>query len=56
VTAPAQTAGATTTPGVVTLDEPAAAEAALTGTKAAALARAATADLPIVPGFVLTLP
>jgi phosphohistidine swiveling domain-containing protein len=54
VTAPPQTAPATTTPRVVGLDEPAAAEPALTGTKAAALARAGAADLPIVAGFVLT--
>ena len=54
MTAPPQTAPATTTPAVVALDEPAAAQPALAGTKAAALAQAAGADLPIVPGLVIT--
>ena len=63
MTTPAQgtTTGSTTTAvratpssTVVGLDEDAAARAELTGTKAAALARSATAGLPIVPGIVLT--
>ncbi len=39
---------------VVTLDDPSATDAALTGGKAANLARAALADLPTLPGVVLT--
>lgn len=36
------------------LDEPEAADPALTGAKAATLAAAAAADLPVIPGFVIT--
>src|SRR5215204_2759111 len=36
------------------LDDPAVSDPALAGAKAAALARAATAGLPVLPGFVLT--
>jgi phosphohistidine swiveling domain-containing protein len=41
-------------PAVVTLDDPSAVDPTLTGAKAAALARAAVAGLPVLPGFVLT--
>ncbi len=41
-------------PNVVSLSDPAATDPVLTGAKAAALARARTAGLPIVPGIVLT--
>lgn len=39
---------------VVSLDDPAATDPALVGAKAAALARASRAGLPVLPGFVLT--
>ena len=39
---------------VVTLSDPAATDPSLVGAKAAALARAARAGLPVLPGFVLT--
>ncbi|HEX2041043.1 MAG TPA: PEP/pyruvate-binding domain-containing protein [Acidimicrobiales bacterium] len=39
---------------VVSLDNPAATDPALVGAKAAALARAARAGLPVLPGFVVT--
>ncbi|HEX2024729.1 MAG TPA: PEP/pyruvate-binding domain-containing protein, partial [Acidimicrobiales bacterium] len=39
---------------VVSLDNPAATDPTLVGAKAAALARAARAGLPVLPGFVLT--
>jgi phosphohistidine swiveling domain-containing protein len=41
-------------PALVTLDDPSAIDPTLTGAKAAALARAAVAGLPVLPGFVLT--
>src|SRR5687768_16444708 len=41
-------------PGVVGLGDPVATEAALTGAKAAALAKATVAGLPVLPGMVLT--
>ncbi|HEX2038365.1 MAG TPA: PEP/pyruvate-binding domain-containing protein [Acidimicrobiales bacterium] len=41
-------------PGVVRLDDPAATEPGLTGAKAAALAKATVAGLPVLPGMVLT--
>ena len=44
----------TTPPGVVWLADHPARAAGLTGAKAAALAVAASADLPVLPGFVLT--
>jgi len=40
--------------GLVYLDDPQATDPSLTGAKAAALARAAGAGLPVLPGFVLT--
>lgn len=39
---------------LVTLDDPAAVDPTLSGAKAAALARAGEAGLPVLPGFVLT--
>ena len=41
-------------PSVVTLDDPAALDASLVGAKAANLARARAAGLPVLPGVVLT--
>jgi len=41
-------------PAVVGLDDPAAEKASLSGAKAANLARARAAGLPVLPGFVLT--
>jgi phosphohistidine swiveling domain-containing protein len=41
-------------PAVVALDHPSAGDPALTGSKAAALARAARAGLPVLDGFVIT--
>ena len=41
-------------PAVVDLSDPHAADRELTGNKAAALARASSLDLPVLPGFVVT--
>lgn len=41
-------------PAVLTLDDPRARDAELSGSKAAALATAAASGLPVLPGFVLT--
>ncbi|WP_369028615.1 PEP/pyruvate-binding domain-containing protein, partial [Nocardia farcinica] len=43
-----------TRPGIVTLADPRARDAGLTGAKAAALAEAAAMGLPVLDGFVLT--
>ena len=51
---PHAAAGSRNQPGVVGLGDPVATEAALTGAKAAALAKAAVAGLPVLPGMVLT--
>ena len=50
----AASGGAAPGPLVVTLADAAAADSALVGAKAAALARAAAAGLPVLPGFVVT--
>lgn len=41
-------------PAVIDLLDPGSVEPALTGCKAAAIARAATFDMPVLPGFVIT--
>jgi phosphoenolpyruvate synthase/pyruvate phosphate dikinase len=43
-------------PAVVSLDTEQAKDPAVTGAKAANLARAAVAELPVLPGFVLVMP